>query len=249
MSAARALISPAIATLVAFAVLVGLGSWQMQRLAWKQGLVAVAARSHAAPRDVSAADLAALSPETDEYRPVRVRGSFRHDDEIQVYTLLSEPRGRFSGPGYWVLTPLELAGGGIAIVNRGFVPSERKDPATRPEGQVSGEVSVTGLVRGPDLGNLFTPADDPAKGTWFTRDPERIAAAKGFANVVPLLIDADAAPVPGGLPQGGETKLQFPNRHLEYALTWYGLAATLLAVFGAFVWSWVRSGSFRSRES
>jgi surfeit locus 1 family protein len=242
VTAARALLWPAIATLVGFAVLVGLGTWQMQRLAWKEGLVAaVAARSHEAPRDVSAADLAKLSPEADEYRPVRVRGTFRHADEIQVYTLLSEPRGAFSGPGYWVLTPLEIAGGGIVIVNRGFVPSERKGPATRPEGQVAGEVTVTGLVRAPDLGNLFTPADDPGGNAWFTRDPQKIAAAKGLANIAPLIVDADATPVPGGLPQGGETKLAFPNRHLEYALTWYGLAATLLAVFGAFAWSRVRS--------
>ncbi len=241
MSAARQLLWPAIATLVAFAVLVGLGTWQMQRLAWKEGLVAaVEERAHAAPRDVSAAELAALSPEADEYRPVRVRGTFRHADEIQVYTLLSEPRGSFSGPGYWVLTPLDLAGGGTVIVNRGFVPTKKKDPATRPEGQVPGEVTVTGLVRAPDPGHLFTPADDPARNAWFTRDPQRIAAAKGLGDIAPVLIDADAAPMPGGLPQGGETKLQFPNRHLEYALTWYGLAATLLAVFGVFAWGRVR---------
>jgi surfeit locus 1 family protein len=245
VTAARQLLWPAVATLVAFAALVALGTWQMQRLAWKEGLVAaVAARAHEAPRDASAADLAALSPEADEYRPVRVRGTFRHGDEIQVYTLLSEPRGSFSGPGYWVLTPLELAGGGTVIVNRGFVPSERKDPATRAEGQVAGEVSVTGLVRAPDLGNLFTPADDAVSGAWFTRDPQKIAAAKGLGDIAPVLIDADATPVPGGLPQGGETKLVFPNRHLEYALTWYGLAATLLAVFGAFAWG-RRSGQSR----
>lgn len=244
MSTARSLLVPAIAALIGFAILVGLGTWQMQRLAGKEELVAaVAARSHQAPRDVSAAELAALTPDADEYRPVRVRGRFRHADEIQVYTLLAESRGRPSGPGYWVLTPLDLVGGGTVVVNRGVVPSERKDPATRLEGQVTGEVVVTGLVRAPDPGNLFTPADDPAKGTWFTRDPQKIAAAKGLANVAPLLIDADTTPVPGGLPKGGETKLEFPNRHLEYALTWYGLAATLLGVFGAFAWSRVGATS------
>jgi surfeit locus 1 family protein len=246
VSAARSLLWPAIAALIGFAILVALGTWQMQRLAWKEGVIAaVADRTHAAPREIaSTADLAAMSAAADEYRPVRLHGTFRHGDEIQVYTLLSEPRGRASGPGYWVLTPLDLAaGGGTVIVNRGFVPSARIDPSTRPEGQVAGEVFVTGLVRAPDLGNLFTPADDAATGAWFTRDPDKIAAAKGLTNVAPLIVDADAAPVPGGLPQGGETRLTFPNRHLEYALTWYGLAATLLAMFGAFAWTRMRGSS------
>jgi surfeit locus 1 family protein len=198
---------------------------------------------HAPPLVMSSlADLSALSPERDEYRPVQVRGTFRHDQEVQVYTLLSDQKGRFAGPGYWVLTPLVLADGGTVIVNRGFVPLERKDPATRPEGQIAGDVTVSGLARGPDQGNAFTPANDPAKAAWFTRDPAAIAAAFGLNRVAPMLIDADATPSPGGLPQGGETKLAFPNRHLEYALTWYGLAAALAAVFLAFAVGRMRAG-------
>ena len=120
------------------------------------------------------------------------------------------------------------------LVNRGFVPLDRMDAATRREGQVAGIVTVTGLLRLPEERSWFTPADDPARGIWQERDPAAIAKAYGLARAAPFFIDADASPNPGGLPQGGETKLVFPNRHLEYAITWFGLAFALLAVFVAF---------------
>ncbi len=148
--------------------------------------------------------------------------------------MLSEPKGRFSGQGYWVLTPLELMSGAIVIVNRGFVPLERKDPATRREGQIEGPVSVTGLLRMPEVPNWFTPANEPARGAWYRRDPAEIAKHFGLVRAAPFMIDADAAPVPGALPQGGETRLVFSNTHLGYALTWFGLALALLGVFTVF---------------
>jgi surfeit locus 1 family protein len=148
--------------------------------------------------------------------------------------VLSEPKGRFSGQGYWVLTPLELGSGAIVIVNRGFVPIERKDPSTRREGQIEGPVTVTGFLRMPEVGNWFTPANKPARGAWYRRDPAEIARHFSLARAAPFMIDADAAAVPGGLPQGGETRLVFANTHLGYALTWFGLALALLGVFTVF---------------
>jgi surfeit locus 1 family protein len=171
---------------------------------------------------------------------VSAAGRFQHPREVLVHTVLSEPKGRFAGPGYWVLTPLELDDGAVVIVNRGFVPANRRDPATRADGQVAGRVSVTGLLRRPEPGNWFTPDNDPPRGQWYRRDPHAIAAAFGLARVAPFMIDADAAPNPGGLPQGGETRLSFPNNHLGYALTWFGLAAALAGVFGVFAWQQVR---------
>jgi surfeit locus 1 family protein len=88
----------------------------------------------------------------------------------------------------------------------------------------------------PEAPNLFTPSNDPARGEWFVRDPRAIAAAFALTRVAPFTIDADATPNPGGLPAGGETRLNFPNNHLGYALTWFGLAAALAGVFGAFAW-------------
>lgn len=238
----RRLLPAALTVLAAFAVLVGLGLWQMERLAWKEALIAqVEARVHEAPVALPPeADWPKIDFANDEYRRVTAHGRFRHDLEVQVYALVDREPDGFGGPGYWVVTPLALADGSFVLVNRGFVPLDRKDPATRGEGQVDDPVTVIGLLRLPEEGGLFMPANDPAKDSWYVRDPDEIASAKGLVRVAPFLIDADATPNPGGLPRGGLTRLAFPNRHLEYALTWFGLAATLLAVFAAYAWSRVR---------
>ncbi len=235
----RVLIAPGLCALAGLVALSSLGIWQLQRLAWKEELIArVALRMQIsfAPPAPAESEWPNVNAVDDEYRRVKVTGTFRHDREALVYALLSEPKGKFSGPGYWVLTPIETAGGAALLVNRGFVPFDRKDAATRREGQVAGIVTVTGLLRLPEGRSWFTPADDPARGIWQERDPVAIARAYGLVRAAPFFIDADDFPNPGGLPQGGETKLVFPNRHLEYALTWFGLALALIAVFVAFAW-------------
>jgi surfeit locus 1 family protein len=233
----RGLIWPGLFVFVVLIVLIELGFWQLSRLAWKQDLIArVVERtqlSFASPAPAES-EWPKLSAERDEYRRVRVAGTFRHDREALCYALLSDANGQFSGPGYWVMTPLELADGTTVIVNRGFVPLDRKDAATRREGQVLGPVTITGLLRLPEGRSWFTPADDPAHNTWQERDPAAIAKAYGLARVAPFFIDADSKPNPSGLPQGGETRLVFANRHLEYAITWFGLSFALIAVFLVF---------------
>jgi surfeit locus 1 family protein len=235
------LLLPGILAAIGIAVLVGLGFWQLERRIWKEELIArvtalTRAPAAAIPAEAEWPKVAAR----DEYLHVTLRGRFRHVNEAPVYAVLSEPRGRFSGQGYWVLTPLELEGGAIVIVNRGFVPLGRKDPATRRDGQVEGTVTVTGLLRLPEAGNWFTPANDPPRGVWYRRDPAEITRAFGLARVAPFTIDADATPNPGDLPQGGETRVAFSNNHLGYALTWFGLAAALFGVFAAFAWQRIR---------
>jgi len=232
----RGLLLPSVLAAVGLAVLVGLGFWQLERRVWKEDLIArVEARTKASVVPIPAeADWPNVSASRDEYRRVGASGRFQHAREALVYTVLSEPKGRFSGQGYWVLTPLQLASGAIVIVNRGFVPLERKDPATRREGQVEGPVTVTGLLRLPEVTNWFTPANEPTRGAWYRRDPVEIARHFALVRAAPFMIDADTTPIPGSLPQGGETRLVFSNTHLGYALTWFGLALALLGVFAVF---------------
>ncbi|MBB3769702.1 surfeit locus 1 family protein [Angulomicrobium tetraedrale] len=242
-SAVRKLLPAGVCVLALFALLVGLGTWQLERLAWKEDLVAkVAARIHEpaqpAPEEPAWPQ---VNFGDDEYRHVTAQGRFRHDLEVQVYALIDTAPDGTGGPGYWVVTPLVRLDGSTILVNRGFVPLDRRLPASRPEGQVDGPVTVTGLLRLPEESGLFRPDNDPAKDSWFVRDPLAIASAKGLLRTAPFLIDADGAPIPGGMPIGGLTRVSFANRHLEYALTWYGLAATLLAMFAAYAWQRLRA--------
>jgi surfeit locus 1 family protein len=226
-----------VSTLLGFALLVSLGVWQVRRLAWKENLLAqIAARRDAPPAPLPPrADWPRLKPDAYDYRHVRLRGSFDNAKESYIFRA-SATGGEAGGPGYEVVTPLKLDGGGVVFVNRGFVPQELKNPATRAAGEVTGEVEITGLMRPPEGRNLFTPADEPDKNLWFTRDPASLAAHWGLAGAAPFGVDADATPNPGGWPKGGATVVNIPNNHLSYALTWFALAATLIAVAGLYVW-------------
>ncbi|VAW16795.1 Cytochrome oxidase biogenesis protein Surf1, facilitates heme A insertion [hydrothermal vent metagenome] len=239
----RPLFWTTIVSIAAFVVLVGLGTWQLQRMAWKDDLTArVAARivAPATPLPGVAAwpgmDLAA-----NEYRPFTVRGTFDHGAEFHAFTAISTPKGTYGGPGYWVLTPLSLQGGGTVLVNRGFVPAARKDRQTRPDGLIEGPVDITGLLRLSVSRAPFVPEPEISKNVWFARDVGAMAAAANIADMAPFFLDASQS-APGGLPQGGETRLKFRNAHLGYALTWYGLALVLIAFYIAFHYATGRLG-------
>jgi surfeit locus 1 family protein len=238
----RSLVLPALASLVALAILLGLGAWQLQRKAWKEGLIAgIQARAYGEPGAiVPEAEWSAWRAEQDEFRRVRVTGTFLHPLEVAVYGLAPGEQRGAPVQGYYLITPLKLPSGAVVMVNRGFVPTELKDPAGRPGSQPEGEATVTGLVRAPEARNAFTPADDPARNLWFARDPQAIARFHKLERVAPFLIDADASPNPGGWPRGGQTPLNLPNNHLQYAVTWFGIALTLIGVFAAFAWRRVK---------
>jgi surfeit locus 1 family protein len=240
---AHGLIAPAVASVVCVALLIGLGVWQLHRLAWKEALIAaVEARAHAAPVDAPPeSDWPRLDPADYEYRRVRFAGVFDGSRQVTVFRALSEPRGRFGGPGYLVMTPLKLVDGATVLVDRGFVPEAQKAAA--------GETTVVGLMRASETRNLFTPSDDPANGQWFTRDVGAIARAEGLTRVAPFFVDAEAGPDPSALPEGGETILAFPNNHLSYALTWFGMAAALVGVFVAYAASRLREGKGQVRSA
>lgn len=216
------------AALAVFLGLLALGVWQVERRAWKLDLIArvdqrVAAEPSAPP---GPSDWAGVTADRDEYRHVRVSGRFLNDREAQVVASTAK------GAGYWVMTPLQAADGSVILVNRGFVPTENRDPATRAAGQVEGPVTITGLLRITEPKGGFLRSNEPAEERWYSRDVAAIAAARGLTNVAPYFIDADATPNPGGLPVGGLTVISFPNSHLVYAITWFGLAALLLFGIG-----------------
>jgi surfeit locus 1 family protein len=228
---AAGLVWPLALALPALAILLGLGTWQMQRKDWKEGLIAqIEARAHAPP--VAFAELE-KQPGGLEYVRARVSGTFLHDREQFVWA----PDQR-QGPGYHVYTPLRFADGRYILVNRGYVTEALKAPAARIEGQVAGEVEVVGLLREPIARGWFSP-DRGSNGVWYWRDRDgmvRAALGGEAGKAVRTMLDAEAEPAnPGGWPQGGVTRLTLPNRHLEYALTWYGLAATLIAVLAVFL--------------
>jgi surfeit locus 1 family protein len=239
----KSLWGPAAAALVAFAVLIGLGVWQLERKVWKEGLIDTIGRKlAAAPVDLPpAAQWARLDRAEWEFRRVRFAGEFRHDQEALVYTSGSTLRPDVSGAGYWVFTPAQTRDG-VAPVDRGFVPLERRDVSTRAAGQLSGSLDIVGTLRWPDVRSWFTPNDDPAKNIWFARDPAAIAVGKSWGPVPPFYVEQEEPVPPGGLPAPGKLAPNLPNNHLQYAITWFGLAAVLAGVFAAFAWSRFREG-------
>jgi surfeit locus 1 family protein len=228
-----------VVVLAGVAALISLGNWQLRRLAWKEDIIARAAQRPAgAVQDLPSASAWPMLDVADgEYRPYRFSGHFLHDKEALVFTSLPEPKGRFGGPGFWVVTPFALDDGGTVLINRGFAPQGRHLPADRGELLSSAAATVVGLMRQDEGRHMFLPDDRPAENMFYARDIGNISAAKGVAGpVAPFTIDLISAEAPaGGLPQAGETRLVFANNHLQYALTWYGLAAALLGVFAAFL--------------
>jgi surfeit locus 1 family protein len=236
-SALRTLAPPGVMVLVGVTVLAGLGTWQLQRKAWKEALIAAVSERAAQP-PVPLPPPAAwggLTPERDEFRRMTVTVTFLHDGEAHLYSAGSPFRTDVTGAGYWIFTPARLAGGHLVMVDRGYVPEARRDPKTRPGGLMAGEVRIVGALRWPEEPAWFAPDPDPARNLWFRRDPGSMAAAKGLGPAAPFYIAQEAPIPPGGLPKAGPLTVNLRNPHLQYALTWYGLAAVLIVVFMAWV--------------
>jgi surfeit locus 1 family protein len=243
-AAGRALLVPGLLALIGVAVLVGLGTWQMQRKAWKESLIAALIERVAQPPVPMPppAGWERLTPAQDEFRRVTFAATFLHDREVHVYSAGSPFRLDVTGPGYWVFTPARLPDGRLVMVDRGFVPESHRDPGTRPQGQVSGDVRIVGALRWPEEDAWFTPAPNPARNLWFQRDPASMAQAKGLGPIAPFYVAQEAPVPPGGLPKPGPLSVGLRNPHLQYALTWYGLAAVLIVVFMSWVIARRRAG-------
>jgi surfeit locus 1 family protein len=227
---AKSIFWPSFFALGALVVLLGLGTWQVERLVWKEGLIAARRAAVAAPPVALPSSLAPARAL--EYHHVGARGHFLNDRELYLGATSEDGR-----PGYHVVTPLVLDDGRVLLIERGFVPQQRKDPASRAAGEIEGEVTVTGLLRMPPAGkpNWFVPDNNAERNYWFYVDIPAMAAAARVENALPFYVDADATPNPGGLPEGGQTRLDLPNNHLQYAITWYALAAGLIVVYAVFI--------------
>jgi surfeit locus 1 family protein len=224
--------------LAGFAVLVGLGLWQLKRLHWKEGLIAqIESRTKSPPMTLADAVAIAREGRDPSYYRVRVDGRFHHAKELYLY---AASEGRV---GWHVIAPLETVNGDRVLVDRGFVPDELKDPSSRALGQVENVVTVTGLARTPEVQALFVPDNEPQANRWFWRDVAGMARSVfpgGTIEVAPFVLEAENSSVPGGWPEGGQTRLEIPNNHLQYAITWFLLGACLLVVYGFYVRSLYR---------
>lgn len=211
----------------ALIVLLGLGGWQIQRMQWKETLIErLQSRAEQTPQLLPKGP---LDEEADEFRAVAITGQFDHDHEFYLVN-----RSLNGNPGMHILTPLVRSdGGGAVLINRGWVPFDRVEPASRAEGQIAGEVTVTGIIRFPKGQGMFTPDNDVAKNNWFFIDLAQMATQSDqqFENFYVMSGERD---IPGNYPVGAQWTLDVRNNHLQYALTWFGLAGALLVIFLAY---------------
>jgi surfeit locus 1 family protein len=216
-------------------VLLSLGTWQLRRLAWKEALLAdITSRLTLPPATLEEILALQAGGANIEYRPVLVDGVFDHARERHF---LATQDGQ---PGFHVYTPLVLADGQVLFVNRGFVPLQMERPETRLAGNPAGKVHIVGLARQKleAKPSSMVPDNDIARNMFFWKDLDAMAQSAGYpdSRVLQIFVDADKSPNAGGYPQGGVTIIDLPNNHLQYAVTWYGLALTLVIIAGILWW-------------
>ena len=228
-------------TFLTLALLIGLGVWQLQRRVEKHALIAqLTERVAAAPGALpSPAQWSALTPGRDEFRRVRFSATYESRPDAMVYSSGSAIRDDISGPGTWAFLPARLPAGETVVINTGFVQNTMQDRAQQDRAVmrlVTGQpVMLTGYIRFPESAGALTPQQNIARRLWFTRDHMTIARALGWGEVAPFYIDLEQ-PVPeSGVPKPGPLDVHLKDDHLQYAITWFGLAGAVLIAFGVWV--------------
>lgn len=216
-----------IATATGLVILISLGLWQLDRLAWKEALIAtLQQRLSAPPADFPpAAEWPDLTPANAEFRRVKLRVAFSDAQRAEVYAGAPALRGDIKGPGYFVFAPARLPGGETVVVNVGWVPPDRRYDWN------GGDREMIGYLRWPEQPSLFVSKQDRDGTTWFVRDHEAMAKERGWGEVAPFYVDMESPAPPAGLPRPGALTVNLRNNHLGYAWTWFGLAGTLAGVF------------------
>jgi cytochrome oxidase assembly protein ShyY1 len=227
----------AIFTLVMLALFIGLGVWQLQRRTEKHALIAaLTERLAAAPAALPPpSQWGGLTPASDEFRRFRFTAAYEHAPDAMVYSSGSAIREDLSGPGTWAFLPARLPDGETIVIDTGFVPNTMQERALQDRavsGLVTGEpVTLTGYLRFPEKAGLLTPAESLSKRLWFTRDHLAMARILGWGEVAPFYIDLET-PVPaGGVPKPGPLDVHLKDDHMQYAITWFGLAGAMVIAF------------------
>ncbi len=219
-----------VCALAGVAVLLGLGTWQLQRLGWKENLIDERVSRSQGPAMALPVEIS--DPGALEFTKVRVTGSFRHDQEMVLHA-----RTNNGNVGFNLVTPFELSDGRSLLVDRGWVPPQLRDPAARAEGQIAGTVELEGLLRtdGWKGADFVKPDNKPAERAYYWIDIPVMAESAGLTNAVrEVYLEAGPAKNPGGFPIGGQTRIHLRNDHLQYAITWYALAIILAVIYGVF---------------
>jgi cytochrome oxidase assembly protein ShyY1 len=218
---------------VMVAVLIGLGVWQLQRRVEKHALIAMLdERLATAPVPLpDQADWPKLTRTRDEFRRVTFAATFESRPEAHVFSSGSAVRPDVTSPGVWVFAPARVGDSGVVAINRGFAPEGQFD---RISPRPTGAVTLTGYLRFPEMPGLWTPQADLAKRLWFLRDPAAMAQALNWGGIAPFYIDLEAPAPANGVPKPGPLEVHLKDDHMQYAITWFGLAAAVGIAFA--VW-------------
>lgn len=229
----RSLAGLGIFSVVIVGLLLGLGFWQLQRRVEKHALIAALdERLAAAPVALpDAAQWPAWTPAENEFRRVTFQARFEPHPDGRVFASGSAIRPDVTVPGTWVFSPAQLDSGATVVINRGFVPETEKAEVTPPP---SGPVTLTGYIRFPETEGMLTPHEDPSKRLWFLRDQRAMAKVLGWGDVAPFYIDLETPAPANGLPKPGPLQVHLKDDHMQYAITWFGLAAAVAIAFA--VW-------------
>lgn len=224
---------PTLMSVPMLVVTLGLGVWQMERREWKRDILDRIAANQAAPA-MSLDRLLMGEPLAHEYGKVKLAGTFLNDKEFYLAA-----RSLKDNVGMHVVTPVRDDEGHLVLFDRGWIPSAKKDPASRAASRRDGHVDLVGVVRRSQKKPFFVPDNDPAKDFWFTVDVpsmRKLAGGAPDAKLDTFFLEADATPNPGGVPVGGQTRLDIPNDHLQYAITWFLIGLALVGVYFAYHW-------------
>lgn len=224
----RPLLWPTFFALPALIILLGLGTWQVQRLEWKNQLIQdFETRATADPIELP---IGTVAPEM-EFRRLALTGEFDHEKEIFLTGRTYE-----GNAGFHIVTPFQLVDGRIILINRGWVSESYRDKAKRTFSLVEGKTTVAAILRFPAEKGYFVPENEPENGFWFTLVPAQMVAHLSLGDAAETKVYAAALRTSEtiSLPIGARTETNLRNSHLGYAITWYGIACALIGVYAAF---------------